>query len=114
MVAEEADADPYSNQNDAIHVENIEAAEPLDEVSRTNKNQEQPDTGPVALAEPTPVNIPAVPPLASFDDLPNDFVDAFENFKLILLSYKLAGWTELTKEEALGSLETLRVLVSSS
>ena len=114
MVAEEVDADPFSNQDDAIHVENIEAAEPLDEVSRTNKNVDSPDAGPIALEEPTAVDIPVVPPLASFDDLPNDFVDSFENFKLILLSYKLAGWTELTKEEALGSLETLRVLVSSS
>jgi len=52
-----------------------------------------------------------VRPFASLADLPGDLADAFESFKLAILRHKLAGWTEISREDVLRALDALKELV---
>jgi hypothetical protein len=49
-------------------------------------------------------------PLADLPSLPADVSDAFEAFKLCILRHKLAGWTDLSREDLLRSLDALKEL----
>ena len=46
-------------------------------------------------------------PFANLPDLPDDVAEAFEQFKLAILTHKFAGWTEITREDLLASLDAL-------
>jgi len=54
--------------------------------------------------------VAAVRPFADLAQLPPDLADAFERFKLALLHHKLAGWQEVSCDDALGALEALKQL----
>ena len=49
-------------------------------------------------------------PFASLAELPADLADAFESFKLAILRHKLAGWSEVAREDVLGALDSLKGL----
>ena len=51
-----------------------------------------------------------VRPFASLAELPADLADAFESFKLAILRHKLAGWSEISREDVLGVLDSLKGL----
>lgn len=53
----------------------------------------------------------AVRPFAELPPLPADVNDAFEAYKLCILRHKLAGWQEITRDDMLASLDSLRQLV---
>lgn len=53
---------------------------------------------------------PAVRPFAELPELPSDLADAFESFKLAILRHKLAGWTEVARDDVIGALTALEQL----
>lgn len=52
-----------------------------------------------------------VRPFADLKTLPEDLAEAFEAFKLAVLSHKLNQWQEISREDVLASLEALKKLV---
>ncbi|TWU00513.1 hypothetical protein Pla108_14650 [Botrimarina colliarenosi] len=53
---------------------------------------------------------PRVRPFADLAALPDDVADAFEQFKLVILSHKLSGWDAISRDDLLGALESLKAL----
>ncbi|MBI2826232.1 MAG: hypothetical protein HYX69_16245 [Planctomycetia bacterium] len=47
-------------------------------------------------------------PFENLPELPPDFADAFEAFKLAILRHKLAGWSEVARDDVLSSLDALK------
>jgi hypothetical protein len=52
----------------------------------------------------------AVRPFENLPTLPDDLKEAFELFKLAILSHKISGWSEISVEQVLGVLESLKRL----
>jgi len=52
-----------------------------------------------------------VRPFAELPELPPDLADAFESFKLAILRHKLDDWQEISRNDVLATLETLKQLV---
>lgn len=59
-----------------------------------------------------PAESPDAPvrPFANLAELPDDLAEAFESFKLSILHHKLAGWREISRDDVLASLESLKQL----
>jgi hypothetical protein len=59
---------------------------------------------------------PAARPVRPFENLPplpSDLADAFEQFKLIVLKHKVAGWNEVPCADVLAALDALKQLVTA-
>lgn len=54
---------------------------------------------------------PRVRPFAAIGALPDDVADAFEQFKLVILSHKLTGWEQIGRDDLVACLEALKALV---
>ena len=52
-------------------------------------------------------------PFAELPSLPADVTDAFEAFKLCILRHRLAGWQEISLDDALATLDALKELASA-
>ncbi|MEX2112115.1 MAG: hypothetical protein WD845_02965 [Pirellulales bacterium] len=52
----------------------------------------------------------AVRPFAELPPLPADVNDAFEAYKLCILRHKLAGWQEISRDDMLATLDSLKQL----
>lgn len=63
---------------------------------------EMPSAGKVAPAKTRP--------FASLPELPDDLADAFEAFKLAILSHKLTQWQDVSRDDVINSLEALKKL----
>lgn len=61
-----------------------------------------------SFADQSPVA--AVRPFGNLPTLPQDLGDAFEAFKLAIIHHRLAGWQEVSCEDALAALDALRQL----
>ena len=59
----------------------------------------------------TPVEL--IQPFASLPELPPDVADVFENFKLVLLQHKTAGWKEISSDAMLATLDSLKSLCTA-
>lgn len=55
-------------------------------------------------------NAPAVRPFENLSELPEDVADAFDSFKLSIIRHRNAGWTDITCEQMLASLDALKEL----
>ena len=53
---------------------------------------------------------PPLRPFAELPPLPADVNDAFEAYKLCILRHRLAGWQDISQEDLVASLESLREL----
>ena len=53
---------------------------------------------------------PRVRPFADMAKLPDDVADAFEQFKLVILSHKMTGWEQISRDDLLGALDALKAL----
>jgi hypothetical protein len=53
---------------------------------------------------------PPVRPFADLADLPEDVVDAVENFKLVILKHRREGWANVACADLVASLEALKQL----
>ncbi|MEQ8847439.1 hypothetical protein [Botrimarina sp.] len=70
----------------------------------------EPDDGPDDGPTPATEAAPRVRPFKDLAALPDDVADAFEQFKLVILSHKLTGWEAISRDDLLGALEALKVL----
>lgn len=52
----------------------------------------------------------AVAPLANLGELPDDLLEAFEDFKLAIVRHKMDGWREVSLEDILSTLDALKEL----
>jgi hypothetical protein len=50
------------------------------------------------------------PVFADLPELPDDLAQAFESYKLAILRHKVAGWSEISRDDVVASLEALRRL----
>jgi hypothetical protein len=67
------------------------------------------DTAPASEAHAeSPVG--TIRPFENLPALPDDLKEAFELFKLSILSHKISGWSEISLEQILGVLESLKRL----
>ena len=51
-----------------------------------------------------------VRPFENLTDLPDDLADAFEAFKLSIITHKATNWTEISRDDVLSSLDALKAL----
>jgi hypothetical protein len=51
-----------------------------------------------------------VRPFENLPEMPDDLKEAFELFKLSILSHKISGWTEISVDQVIGVLESLKRL----
>ena len=51
-----------------------------------------------------------VRPFADLPELPDDLADAFEQYKLAIISHRLSAWSEVSQDDVLASLDALRAL----
>ena len=61
----------------------------------------------------TVADAPAAPltrPFESLPEMPADLKEAFELFKLAILSHKVSGWSEFSRDDVLSVLESLKQL----
>jgi hypothetical protein len=66
-----------------------------------------------ALESSAAMDAPSTPLLRPFEalpPLPTDLKEAFELMKLAILSHKITGWEEITRDDVLSVLESLRQL----
>lgn len=49
-------------------------------------------------------------PFENLAELPEDVADAFEQFKLVILSHKLTGWEQISRDNMVASLDSLKAL----
>lgn len=61
------------------------------------------------IAEPSE-QIAFVRPFENLAELPDDLADAFDSFKLAILRHKAAGWVEISRDDLLASLDSLKAL----
>lgn len=54
-----------------------------------------------------------VRPFAGLKELPDDLADAFEQFKLAIITHRLTEWSDVTVDDVLASLDSLKELASS-
>ncbi len=104
-------------------------AEPPATIGQTPAEVQDPDGGAAAAAAETddegpevvpfdepqlvgdqPGEAPPVQPFAEIPELPADLADPFEALKLAIVQHKLAGWTEISRDELLAALDALRQL----
>lgn len=59
-----------------------------------------------------PADSPDAPvrPFANLKELPDDLTEAFESFKLAILHHRLSGWREVSRDDVLASLDSLKQL----
>jgi hypothetical protein len=90
--------------------EDEEADSPAERAER-NDDGESDATAPwedePAAGEPSP---PRDRPFANLAELPDDLAEAFEHFKLAILSHKLTGWEQVSRDDVLHALDSLRKL----
>ena len=65
--------------------------------------------GPHIYAEDEP-KAPFVRPFENIPDLPEDVGESFESFKLCIIRHKTDDWREISKEDMLSALESLKEL----
>ena len=75
------------------------------ERAATRAERRQPDEPPAAPAAQERKR-----PFAELPTLPDDLAEAFEQFKLVILAHKMAGWTEISRDEMLACLDALKEL----
>ena len=54
----------------------------------------------------------AIRPFESFDNLPDDVMDAANAFKIAIIKHKATGWEEVSLEDLLGMLDALKQLAT--
>lgn len=72
--------------------------------------QDAPFDAPVDAVEPAADRAPRVRPFADVAKLPDDVAEAFEQFKLVILTHKLTGWDAISRDDLVGALEALKAL----
>jgi hypothetical protein len=115
LVAAELDEDgePPSDAFEQVdgsleEIRDPEKGDPEEEACETAEPVSLDDSGEVetALSAAAPVR-----PFENLGPLPDDLAEAFENFKLAILSHKLTGWEDVSSDAVIAALDALKALV---
>lgn len=68
------------------------------------------DPGANIYSEDEQSTVPFVRPFGNLADLPADLAEAFDAFKLAIIRQKSEDWSEIAREDVLGTLEALKEL----
>ncbi len=82
--------------------------------SSQSDEQDSAESNSSAAYEEEPVAVEAAARIRPFEDLaelPDDVTDAFEQFKLVILSHKLTGWEQISRDDMVSAIESLKTLV---
>jgi hypothetical protein len=102
-------ADPAASGLGVVHA--AEATESLDEEDADDEDSGYDhDQFDDVQSEASADHAAAVRPFAELPALPPDVNDAFEAYKLCILRHKLAGWQEISRDDLLISLDSLKQL----
>lgn len=119
IVSDESVVDPILNEDRSdLTIEDVASlgsagASKTSDATKNDKKKTVSDSG-IIIEEISgyATELPAEP-LESLDDFPDDFVDAFEDFRHVILDYKRNGWKEIKREDVVQSLDSLRLIVLS-
>lgn len=100
----EADGEPSGGSGE--NFDPASTGEPRERSESTDDDSEAPFDVPSETAEATP----RIRPFEDIAALPDDVADAFEQFKLVILSHKLSDWDTIARDDLLGVLESLKTL----
>src|SRR5262249_31800130 len=106
------DAGPVDDEAEAI-AGTVEVVRPVHKTTETEAAEDDWSGAPVDESEPlrgSGEHHALVRTFAHLASLPADVSEAFESFKLSILRHKLAGWTELAREDLLAALDALKEL----
>jgi hypothetical protein len=107
--AEPASTPPVSSAVTAPTESRERNSETNDESESASDKSDAPfDTEPTSAPAPAKARRPLS---VDVDDLPSDLADAFEAFKLAIISQRRTGWGETTPEAVIECLDALRELV---
>ena len=115
IVAAELDEDVASSNDSPLPTA---ISESIGEVHDTDDlPSDESEAAPFDVDEPnmsdTVADVPSAPltrPFEALPDLPPDLKEAFELFKLAILSHKVSGWSEFSRDNVLAVLESLKQL----
>lgn len=74
--------------------------------SQANAQEPSAEVAEATAEEP----VALVRPFQNLAELPDDLADAFEAFKLAILRHKAAGWQQISLDDVMGALESLKEL----
>jgi hypothetical protein len=57
--------------------------------------------------------VATIRPFENLPELPEDVAEAFEQFKLVVLRHKSAGWEKISRDDMLSTLESLKLLATA-
>jgi len=109
---------PRNNDRDYIEGPVHEGPDWGDEDSPSNGSnagrEKSPADGAVATLDQPDESIQphAIRPFESFDNLPDDVMDAANAFKIAIIKHKATGWEEVSLEDLLGMLDALKQLAT--
>jgi hypothetical protein len=117
IVTDESSDDPFVDEGipSELFIEHVEAVAPGADAAEKSKVRSQrsgqPDEPESAAAQLATGPATSLEPRGSFEELPEDFAEAFEQLKLSIIRHKQSDWQELSRDDALASLESLRMIV---
>ena len=116
IVAEEADGDvvlPVDISGALAEVQGPRHEGPDfgDDEEATGKSRSVSPGESAAEREYSPPPIELVQPFAELPPLPDDLAEAFETFKLALLRHKTDNWQQVSRNDVLQVIESLKALV---
>ena len=85
-----------------------------DGASQPGRKQQADDSAVATLDSPAggPAQPHAIRPFESFDNLPDDVMDAANAFKIAIIKHKATGWEDVSLEDLLGMLDALKQLAT--
>lgn len=83
---------------------------PNDEPESAPFDTDEPGASNAAASVPDVPAAPSVRPFESLPPLPSDLNEGFELMKLAILNHKVSGWAEISQDDALTVLDSLRQL----
>lgn len=92
-----------------VHGDDARSDEDLDAESFDADRAIAADAAPSVAADDA-VAMPLLRPFESLPALPSDVNEAFELFKLAILSHKVSGWRDIARDDVLSVLDALRQL----
>ena len=116
VIEAELDEDSYASladqQKEGDFNENAADAE-AEAVNRETAPSDSSGEGESDSSASSEPSEPRVRPFEQLGELPDDVAEAFEQFKLVILSHKLTGWETISQDDMLASLDALKVLAQA-
>lgn len=97
---------PIGDDAEAVDAEIRDASD-----DDSDDSEERAESGePQSLDAPAAERREPVRPMKDLAELPDDLAEAFEQFKLAILTHKMTGWSEISCDDVLASLSALEKL----